>query len=58
MRNADPVQPDPADFPNRADYTAAVTMYTILQGVHDLYDAEKALYNAYVAAVKAEIERG
>ena len=54
MRNVDPEQPDPADFPNRGDYTAAVTIYEILQGVHDLYDAEVALYNAYVAAVKAE----
>ena len=53
-RNVDPVQPDPADFPDRTEYTNAVEIYEILQGVHDVYDAEVALYMAYVAAVKAE----
>ena len=56
MRDVTPTAPDPADHATRGNYAAAVSLYKTLLDVKALYDAESALYKAYMAAVMAEME--
>ena len=56
MRDVTPTAPDPADHATRQAYANAVNLYKTLLDVEALYDAEAALYKAYMAAVMAEME--
>ena len=52
-RSVTPVVPDPATVPQQT-IGQALAVYDLLLADHNLYMAEKALHNAYLAAVKAE----
>ena len=56
MRDVKPTAPDPADHATRESYADAVSLYNTLLNAKALYDAENALYKAYMAAVMGEME--
>ena len=53
-RSVAPTPPIPANFDTANDYTNAVRLYSLRREEHKKYEAELALYNAYLAAVRAE----
>ena len=53
-RTVNPTQPKPGDFKTDADYEAGLTLFNARRSLYVKYMNEKAVYDAYTAAVAAE----